>query len=260
MFFAADGRRSPTSRQKPDITAADGVCTSLARLRAVLRHVGGGAARGRDRRPRAVGQPGRAARPSSARRSTRPRSTSRRRASTAAPATASCAPTACSPTRAPRRSRWSGPAAPTVTPVTGDGDAYLEPGETATVTLPVTNAGDGTATGVSVTAATGDPRAPLTPRAQSYGDLAAGATESRDFSSRWRPTTRSASASRCRCGSRSRARCHRRRRRSRSRPVSPRPRRRRSRMPGRRSRSPTRATSGASVTIPVTRRRLRVEG
>ena len=70
---------------------------------------------------------------------------------------------------------------PTVTPVTGDGDAYLEPGEAATVALPVTNVGDGTATGISVTATTTDTQVTLTPRAQSYGDLAAGATRSRDF-------------------------------------------------------------------------------
>ena len=61
MFFAADG--TPIAggqvRQKPDITAADGVSTSLARLRPVLRDLGVGAARRRDRRARAVRQPGR---------------------------------------------------------------------------------------------------------------------------------------------------------------------------------------------------------
>ena len=71
--------------------------------------------------------------------------------------------------------------APTVTPTTGDGDAFLEPGETATVALPVTNEGDGTATGVSVRATTGDPQATLTPRTRSYGDIAAAATETREF-------------------------------------------------------------------------------
>ncbi len=71
--------------------------------------------------------------------------------------------------------------APTVTPTVGDGDAFLEPGERGTVTLPVTNTGDGTATGVSVTAATGDPQATLTPRSRSYGSIAPGATETGDF-------------------------------------------------------------------------------
>jgi hypothetical protein len=70
---------------------------------------------------------------------------------------------------------------PTVTPVTGDGDAFLEPGESATVALPATNAGDGTATGVNVTATTSDAQVTLTPRAQSYGNIAAGATKSRNW-------------------------------------------------------------------------------
>ena len=65
--------------------------------------------------------------------------------------------------------------------MTGDGDAFLEPGEAATVAIPVTNVGDGTATGVSVTASTTDAEARLTPRAQSYGNLAAGETRSRNF-------------------------------------------------------------------------------
>jgi subtilisin-like proprotein convertase family protein len=72
-------------------------------------------------------------------------------------------------------------AAPVVTVKAGDGDAFLEPGETATLALPVTNVGDGTATGVNETATTRDPKAPVTPRAQSYGDLAAGATRTKPY-------------------------------------------------------------------------------
>ena len=53
-------------RQKPDITAADGVHDLGARLRAVLRHLGGRAARGGDRRARAVRQPGQRRRPTCA--------------------------------------------------------------------------------------------------------------------------------------------------------------------------------------------------
>ena len=64
---------------------------------------------------------------------------------------------------------------PTVTPATGDGDAYLEAGETGTLHMPVTNAGDGTATGISVTVTTGDPLVTVTPRSRAYGDLRAGA-------------------------------------------------------------------------------------
>lgn len=74
--------------------------------------------------------------------------------------------------------------APDVTVTTGDDDAYLEPGETARLRLPVTNVGDGTATGVSVTATTGDARAVVTPRSQAYGDIAPGVTRSQDFTLR----------------------------------------------------------------------------
>ncbi|BBH70303.1 hypothetical protein ACTI_69880 [Actinoplanes sp. OR16] len=73
------------------------------------------------------------------------------------------------------------PGEPTITPTTGDGDDYLEPGEKATVTLPATNAGDGTATGVSVVVESDDARATVTPRSRSYGTLAAGTTKTRDY-------------------------------------------------------------------------------
>lgn len=71
--------------------------------------------------------------------------------------------------------------APTVTPLEGDGDAYLEPGETANLALPVSNTGDGTATGINVTVDSDDARATITPRARSYGNLAANETRTRDF-------------------------------------------------------------------------------
>ncbi len=70
---------------------------------------------------------------------------------------------------------------PTVTPTTGDGDAYLEPGENATVALPAINIGDGTATGVSVVVDTDDSRATVVPRAVSYGSIAAGASKSKNL-------------------------------------------------------------------------------
>ncbi|MEV6303444.1 S8 family serine peptidase [Actinoplanes sp. NPDC051861] len=70
---------------------------------------------------------------------------------------------------------------PTVTPTTGDGDVYLEPGEQATVALPAENIGDGTATGVNVVVETDDSRATVTPRAASYGNIAAGASKSRNY-------------------------------------------------------------------------------
>ena len=195
MFFAADGTPAPQVRAKPDITAADGVSTSVAGLRRVLRHRGRRAARRRDRRAGAAPATRRRRSPTCARRSRAPRSTSRPPASTTAPATASCAPTACSSTPARRRSRSSRAQQPTVDADDGDGDAYLEPGETATLRMPVTNVGDGTATGISVTVTTPDAEVdghPAHPRLRR--PAAAGATVSRDFTLTLAATTRSASA------------------------------------------------------------------
>lgn len=69
----------------------------------------------------------------------------------------------------------------TVTPTTGDGDAFLEPGETGTLTVPAVNTGDSTAQGVSVRVRSTDPRVTITPGSRGYGAIAAGATVSRDF-------------------------------------------------------------------------------
>jgi subtilisin-like proprotein convertase family protein len=70
---------------------------------------------------------------------------------------------------------------PTATPVTGDGDTFLEPGEQATVAFPAVNTGDGTATGVSVVLTTDDSRATITPRAQNYGNIKAGETKTKNY-------------------------------------------------------------------------------
>ncbi len=70
---------------------------------------------------------------------------------------------------------------PTLGTEQGDGDGVLEPGESATLDVPVTNVGDGTATGVSVVLTDDDPLTTIAPRARSYGSLAAGATRSRPF-------------------------------------------------------------------------------
>ena len=71
--------------------------------------------------------------------------------------------------------------APTVTPTTGDGDAFLEPGERATVSLPAKNVGDGTATGVSIAVTDDDAQTTINPRTRSYGTIAAGAVKSRNY-------------------------------------------------------------------------------
>jgi subtilisin-like proprotein convertase family protein len=63
--------------------------------------------------------------------------------------------------------------------VTGstDGDLFVEPGESATFTLPVTNQGDGPATGVSVQISSSTPGVTVRPASRSYGTIAVGATK-----------------------------------------------------------------------------------
>ena len=63
----------------------------------------------------------------------------------------------------------------------GDGDAYLEPGESGVLTVPVTNVGDGRATSVSARLTVDDPMVTITPASRGYGPIAPGATKSRTF-------------------------------------------------------------------------------
>ena len=180
MFFAPDGTLAEVVRQKPDITAADGVTTSVGGFdpffgtSAAAPHAAAIAALVLSGNPGATTADLRDAFTSTALDLT-PAGYDNRTGHGVISADDVLAHTGATPQPLVRA------AAPTVTPVTGDGDAFLEPGEAATVAIPVTNVGDGTATGVSVTASTTDAEARLTPRAQSYGDLAAGETRSRDF-------------------------------------------------------------------------------
>jgi subtilisin-like proprotein convertase family protein len=68
-----------------------------------------------------------------------------------------------------------------VKPTTGDGDAFLEPGESAGVAVQAQNVGDGTATGVNVRVDADDARATVSPRTRSYGDLVAGQKRTTPF-------------------------------------------------------------------------------
>ncbi|MFJ8916820.1 S8 family serine peptidase [Amycolatopsis sp. NPDC102389] len=68
---------------------------------------------------------------------------------------------------------------PTVTPA--DGGSALEPGDTAKVTLPVTNRGDGTATSTSVVLSSPTPGVTVAPRSKSYGTISPGQTGVNDF-------------------------------------------------------------------------------
>lgn len=180
MFFAADGTPAETVRQKPDITAADGVTTSLDDFdpfigtSASAPHAAAIAALVLSGNPGAT--------------TADLRDAFNATALDLAPAGVD-GRTGHGLLRADRVLAFTGATpqplvnagTPTVTPATGDGDEFLEPGESATVAIPVTNDGDGTATGINVTASTPDPEVGLTPRAQSYGNLAAGATKSRNF-------------------------------------------------------------------------------
>lgn len=71
----------------------------------------------------------------------------------------------------------------TVAPA-GDGDAYLEPGESGTLNVPVTNLGDGRASSVNVRLRSSDAGVTITPSVRTYGTLAPGATASRTFTIR----------------------------------------------------------------------------
>jgi subtilisin-like proprotein convertase family protein len=64
---------------------------------------------------------------------------------------------------------------PVVTP-RGDGDAFLEPGETADVAVPVTNVGDAAATQVAVRLTSSTPGVTIAPASVSVGAVGAGAT------------------------------------------------------------------------------------
>ncbi|MET0863278.1 MAG: S8 family serine peptidase [Nakamurella sp.] len=63
-----------------------------------------------------------------------------------------------------------------------DGDTFLEPGETATVDIPVTNNGGRFATNVNVRLTTSAPGIRIAPASKSYGTVGAGKTVKRSFS------------------------------------------------------------------------------
>jgi subtilisin-like proprotein convertase family protein len=70
--------------------------------------------------------------------------------------------------------------APRVTSST-DSDAFLEPGETAVVRVPVTNVGDATAKRVSVTLTSPTDDVTVRPAIASYGSVKPGATKARSY-------------------------------------------------------------------------------
>ena len=179
IFFAADGTPAPEVRQKPEITAADGVVTSapgFARFfgtSAAAPHAAAIAGLVLSGNPTATASELREAFESTALDLT-PAGVDNRTGHGIIRADRVLEHTGATPQPLVRAQE------PQLGAITGDGDAYLEPGETATLAIPVANVGDGTATGISVTATSDDPLAVLTPRSRNYGDLPAGASTTRD--------------------------------------------------------------------------------
>lgn len=186
MFFAADGSPAPQTRQKPDITAADGVRTSLADFdpffgtSAAAPHAAAIAALVKSGNPRAdtafVRTAFRATALDLAPRGVDPR-------------------TGYGLLRADRVLAYTG-ATPQPWVVIGqasivstsDGDAILEPGESAQLTVPVTNSGDFLATGVSVTLTPSVAGASVTPRSRTIGKVPVGQSRSATFTLTIPPT------------------------------------------------------------------------
>ena len=176
IFFAADGTPAPQVRQKPEITAADGVVTTVpgfarffgtsaaaphAAAIAGLVLSGNPTATETDLRAGLRGDRARP-RPRGRRQPHRPRHHPRRpraRVHGRHAAAARPRPAAAAGRDHRRRRRLPG----------AGGDRRRSRSRS-------TNVGDGTATGISVTATSDDPLAVLTPRNRNYGDLPAGAS------------------------------------------------------------------------------------
>ncbi len=171
MFFAPDGTPRAEVRAKPDITAADGVSTSLADFdpfygtSAAAPHAAAIAALVRSGNPRATSADVRAA----------------FNATALDPAPKGVdARAGHGIIRADRVLRYTGATpqplvqAGLATVVsTSDGDQFVEPGETATVGIPVTNVGDGPAASVAARF-TPPPGVAVTPASRRLGLVRAG--------------------------------------------------------------------------------------
>ncbi|TDP92136.1 S8 family serine peptidase [Labedaea rhizosphaerae] len=69
----------------------------------------------------------------------------------------------------------------TPTIAANDGGQYVDPGDTVTVTLPVTNVGDASAVSTSVVLTSSTPGVTIQPRSRNYGTVAKGATKTNTF-------------------------------------------------------------------------------
>ena len=166
-------------RPKPDLTAADGVSTSLASFRpffgtsAAAPHAAAVAALMVSGSPGITPQRVRAALMDTAR---DVEGTGYDRDTGAGLIRARAAVAAVRVRPQP----YARPDVPVVTSST-DGDAFLEPGETGTVRLPVTNIGDAPSRRVSATVTSPTPGVTVTPASRAYGTIPAEASGSRDF-------------------------------------------------------------------------------
>jgi hypothetical protein len=179
MFFAADGSAAPQTRQKPDVTAADGVRTSVADFdpfygtSAAAPHAAAIAALIKSGNPRAT--------------TATVRQAFRATALDLAPAGID-ARAGYGLLRADRILRFTGATPqPLVTAgaarvvSTTDGDDTVEPGETAQIEVPATNVGDNLATSVSLRVTSSAPGVTVTPRTRTIGKIPVGVTKTGTF-------------------------------------------------------------------------------
>ncbi|KJK36791.1 neuroendocrine convertase 1 [Lentzea aerocolonigenes] len=178
-FFAPDGTPLAETRQKPDITAADGVTTSVPGFAPFF---GTSAAA-----PNAAAIAGLIL---SGNPTLKPADVREALVSTAIDivesgvdnrtgagivmADKALAYTGASPQALARAGR------PTIVNDT-DGSQYLKPGTTSTVTVPVTNNGDGSAASTSVVLTTSSPGVTIAPRSKYYGNIDVGQTVSNTY-------------------------------------------------------------------------------
>jgi subtilisin-like proprotein convertase family protein len=179
-FFAADGSPAEEVRQKPDLTAADGVRTSVSGFDPFYGTSAAAPAAAAVAGLILSGNPGLS-----------PAEVRAALTSTALDVGARGVDvvSGAGVVMADRALRHTGaspqPLAVVGTPTVrnADGSAFLKPGTAATISVPVTNRGDGTAASTSLVldASAG---ATLTPRSRSYGSVRAGATTTKDFTLR----------------------------------------------------------------------------
>ena len=179
LFFAPDGTPLAETRQKPDITAADGVTTSVPGFSPFF---GTSAAA-----PNAAAIAGLVL---SGNPTLKPAEVKEALVSTAIDivesgvdnrtgagivmADRALAYTGASPQALARAQK------PTIVN-DADGSQYLKPGTTATVTVPVTNGGDGTAASTSVVLSTSTAGVTVAPRSKYYGNIDPGQTVSNTY-------------------------------------------------------------------------------